>query len=180
LKHNVIHIFWYQVYQLLKKKSDATNDAVNFIKEQFKGLMEVENMRPYNGINRDMMDSYVKFLDNIVKLFDEVKKKSDVNCKTKFTFGKGYISHNFDLNGKKYLLSFNCKDKRFTFGINSWVVKLSKTQEEKLEKEFGKKQSWYYEVLENDSFFERSKDEQIKLLTEFFKKQLDRFERTLL
>lgn len=162
------HIFWKDIYLLFKNhKSD--DQVIKFLIDQFIGLMEEENMDPYNKITKEMIEGYNDFLDNIYKLFDEVineiGKTNQIKRKQSIV-SRNYIDCYFLFKDITFSIDFNRGD----FKLYVERKKLTSEQEDILEKQgFELNKSYFWKKFEiKQDFFDCSSEEQLKRLNQFY------------
>lgn len=72
--------YWYQLYEMLSSESDI--QAIQYLRNEFKKLMEKENMVPHKPLDEDWLHVNVKYhsyVETIKHLVDKVSKKLEDN-----------------------------------------------------------------------------------------------------
>jgi len=159
------HIYWEDIYQLFKKhekklKELKTKNEIMF----FLKLMEDENMEPYSGITKKMVNNYGKFLDNIQKLFEKVALGlENIGITNKHSsVSNWYINKSFRFKKIKFELVFDRDEAKFQFYLNSKKKKedlLDEKQKKKIKKlgfkEYEKRNYHFIKTYDkNEEFFD--------------------------
>lgn len=169
------HIFWEDVYSLLKNHS-SKNNITKFLTEQFIYLMEEENMNPYTQITKEMINGHNNFINNIEKMFKNImeliENNNIINGKN-FIFSYYTIDNNFKLKDTKYTLSFSRYDIDFTLYI--YPKDLSKLQKKKINNiGFEIQEDYLWTSFEiNDEFLNYDSNKQLEIVQTFFIEKFD-------
>ena len=169
------HIFWEDVYLLLKNHS-SKNNITKFLTEQFIYLMEEENMNPYTQITKEMINGHNNFINNIEKMFKNImeliENNNIINGKN-FIFSYYTIDNNFKLKDTKYTLSFSRYDIDFTLYI--YPKDLSKLQKKKINNiGFEIQEDYLWTSFEiNDEFLNYDSNKQLEIVQTFFIEKFD-------
>lgn len=175
------HIFWEDVYSLLKNHS-SKNNITKFLTEQFIYLMEEENMNPYTQITKEMINGHNNFINNIEKMFKHImeliENNNIINGK-KFILSYYTIDNNFKLKDTKYTLSFSRDDIDFTLYI--YPKDLSKLQKKKINNiGFEIQEDYLWTSFEiNDEFLNYDSNKQLEIVQTFFIEKFDSVKKIL-
>ena len=165
------HIYWRDVYSLFKRYN--SKDGINkFLINQFVGLMEEENMEPYNKITKEMVKHFDDFLNNVEKLFEQILE--ELNAKlTNRSITLDFIDHYFIFKDIKFSLNYGTVENEFNLYIDRNT--LSKDQDEKFQKSGLQNNKAYFWVTYplGDDFFNMSSEEQFESLNKFFLEKIE-------
>jgi len=161
------HIFWHNIYPLFYQYKPK-NERIRFLINQFKGLMEDENMNPYQKISKDMIENYKLFLKRIRKLFENTFERTNFKITNRGANWDEIINYHFSFQNKGLCLAFSNNELKFYLYIKTPT--LTKNEESKvIEKGYqGDKYLLWKEILIKDNFFSLDDEEQLKeFKTEF-------------
>ena len=175
LRDKVAQIYWKDVYLFLKEAEPA-DPALSFIVKQFCGLMEAENMNPYEAISQNDLNGFNHCMDNLQKLFDEVLAQLKLNRWAQI-YETDRIGNSFKVGALSFEIDYYRRDQMFKLWVGSNNNKFTPDQSKRLKDAGyqGTKGFWMsYDLHCDPKFLAQTKDEQVKTLVEFCDEHIKR------